>query len=116
MITDEKRAFKRVPCKFTVEYKHHNAGTRPGGISVSENISLGGVYFVSLDKFEIGELLECSISLPGFPSKGNWTARVVRCDNIRGKMVDTFGVAAEFITSFGDSEKNLKFFLESTSQ
>lgn len=107
MITDEKRAFKRVRRKFRVRHKPHNeAGA--GGTSISENISLGGVYFISLEKFSIGQLLECSIAIPDSLQEGNWIARVVRCENLSGNITETFGVAVEFVRSSGDSEKILK--------
>lgn len=114
MILEEKRAFKRVKRKFTIRYKRQEPFS-PGGVSFSENISLGGVYFQSLSKFNIGDIIECSIKMPGVPAEGKWTARVVRCENIKEKMINTFGIAAEFIKSFGDSEKNLKKILDKVS-
>ncbi|MFH1552521.1 MAG: PilZ domain-containing protein, partial [Candidatus Omnitrophota bacterium] len=114
MITDERRAFKRVKLKFTIKYKLH--GSAVSGTSVSENISLGGIYFISLEKFRIGQLIDCSISMPGIPEQGKWTARVVRCENVDNKMVTTFGIAAEFMKSLGDSEKNLKKILNESNR
>lgn len=108
MITDEKRAFKRVKKKFEVTHQVHSSGGERHGRSISENISLGGVYFTSLEKFQIGEMLDCSIRIPGLAEEGRWTARVVRCEDLPGKMVNTYGVAVEFVESFGNSEKNLK--------
>lgn len=109
MITDEKRAFKRAPCKFVIEYRAHGPETSgQSGVSVTENISLGGVYFLSLEDYAIGQLLDCQVSIPGAKTKSRWTARVVRCENIREKMVRTFGVAAEFVRSHGDSDKELE--------
>ncbi len=108
MITDEKRAFKRVRRKFTVRYRPHGAPGSSGGVSASENISLGGVYFISLEKLEIGLLLDCWIKMPGIPQEGKWTARVVRCENAGDKMIDTFGIAVEFVKSFGNSGKDLE--------
>ena len=107
MITDEKRAFKRVRRKYEVRHKSCDVSGH-GGTSMSENISLGGVYFVSLEKFEIGQLLECEITVPGSHEAGKWTSRVVRCEALSGNLTETFGVAVEFVESFGDSEKKLK--------
>jgi hypothetical protein len=107
MITDDKRAFKRVKRKFTVKYKLHGSD-ESGGTFVSENISLGGVYFISLVRIEIGELLDCRIDMPGVKDEGRWTARVVRCETLQGTMVETFGIAVEFVKSSGDSTKNLE--------
>lgn len=112
MITDERRAFKRVNCKFNVKYKLQSGKDNVAGSFVTENISLGGVYFVGLEKFDIGQLLDCSIQIPGDNSEGKWTARVVRCDVLEGGVVNTFGIATEFVESIGDSQKKLKNILE----
>lgn len=108
MITDEKRAFKRVRKKFEVTHEVHSSGGERHGKSISENISLGGVYFTSLEQFQIGEMLDCSIKIPGQAEEGKWTARVVRCEGLPGKMISMYGVAVEFVEAFGNSEKNLK--------
>ena len=108
MITNERRAFKRVRRKFAVNYELNDPKGSCKGSFISENISLGGVYFISFREFEIGQILDCRIKMPGVSEEGRWTARVVRCENLKDKMVNTFGVAVEFIKSFGNSEKNLK--------
>jgi len=108
MITDDKRAFKRSKRKFTVEFRKHGVPDAPGGSAVSENISLGGVYFVSLERFEIGQQLDCAIIMPGTGGKGKWLARVVRCEEMSGSMVRTFGVAVEFVRPSGGAEKDLR--------
>ena len=108
MITDDRRAFKRTNHKFTITFKLHGGFTPLHGTSFSKNISFGGVYFTSLEKIEIGQLFDCYIKMPGIPQEGKWTARVVRCENVTGNMVETFGIASEFVKSFGDSEKKLK--------
>jgi hypothetical protein len=113
MITDEKRAFKRSKRKFAVRYCPHGSGDHHAGTCLSENISLGGVYFVSLDSFDIGQMLDCAITMPGIKEEGRWTARVVRCEPVSEKMVKTYGIAVEFVESFGDSQKNLGKILES---
>jgi len=112
MITDEKRAFKRTRREFAVKCKRRGALSAGRGTSVSENISLGGVYFVSLEEFKIGQLVDCLIRMPGISEEGKWEARVVRCEKLKNRMVDTFGIAVEFVKSFGDSEKKLKKILE----
>jgi hypothetical protein len=115
MITDEKRAFKRIRRKLTIKYKLHGVSGPGGGTSVSENISPGGVYFINLKRLEIGQLLDCRIKIPGIAQEGRWTARVVRCENTGDKMVNTYGIAAEFVKSFGDSGKNLEKILKASS-
>ena len=108
MITDEKRAFKRAPCRFTIHYKRHGENGSGAGVAVSENISLGGVYFTSLEEFKIGQLIDCQVEIPKVFKDSRWVARVVRCEYLENKMINTFGIAAEFVKSFGESEKNLK--------
>ena len=108
MITNERRAFKRVNCKFDVTFKPHAAPGTHAKTSVTKNISLGGVYFTSFESFDIGQLLDCSISIPKVAEEGKWLARVVRCEDLEGQVVKMYGVAVEFVKSFGDAEKNLK--------
>ena len=108
MITDERRAFKRLKRKLKVRYSTLEEKTRVAGTSITENVSLGGFFFVSLERFEIGQLLECRITMPGATGKPKWTARVVRCDAIDRRVVNTFGVAVEFAKSFGTSDRELK--------
>lgn len=108
MITDNRRAFKRVKCKFTIKYIAHESDKGCSGTSVSENISQGGVYFISLGRIDIGATIDCFIAMPNFTEQGKWTARVVRCEQEKRGMVNTFGIAAEFISPFGDSQKNLE--------
>ncbi len=107
MITDEKRAFKRVPLKFKVRFEFCGQPGVPGGESISENISSGGVYFLSIKNMSIGQLIECKIQMPGSGGEGCWDARIVRCNSLVGRMVETFGIAAEFVKSHGDSERRL---------
>jgi hypothetical protein len=114
MISDDRRAFKRVKKKFTVRHRELSpSATGASGTAVSENISPGGVYFVSLERLPVGQMLECRINMPLSSAEGRWTARVVRCQNLSSGMVPTFGVAVEFIESFGDSEKLLRKNLKS---
>lgn len=117
MITDERRAFKRVPHNFLVKYKLYTARAKSGlGMAISKNISLGGVYFVSLEKFNVGDLIDCRIQLHPGDKEARWLARVVRCENIKEELVDSFGIAVEFVKSFDNSEFLLKFFLDTLNR
>lgn len=106
MISSEKRAFKRAKHKFTVRFKRHGDAS-VGGASVTENISLGGAYFSSLEKFDIGQLLDCRIDT-GVAGEFVWLGRVVRCDELGNHMVRTYGIAVEFVKADPDSERRLK--------
>ncbi|MFH1309902.1 MAG: PilZ domain-containing protein [Candidatus Omnitrophota bacterium] len=108
MITDDKRAFKRVPCKINVKVLRTEKKGFPESRSVTENISLGGMYFTSLQKIEIGERIECRIKLPNGSNENKWLGRVVRCEKIEDGIAVTFGIATEFLKAFKSSENNLK--------
>ena len=112
MITDEKRAFKRSIHRFTVKYRTLKNINPKSGMSTSENISLGGVYFLSIDSFDIGEAVECSISTSVSSKTMQWISRVVRCEKINKKMINTFGVAVEFVRTFKNSDNELKKILK----
>jgi len=112
MITDDRRAFKRSDHKFMVKYNLHGSDSPVSGTAVTENVSGGGAYFLSIEKLEIGQLIDCYIDMPGITERGKWKARVVRCERSGGGMLDTYGIAVEFVESFGNSEKNLKKLLD----
>ncbi len=106
MLSSEKRAFKRAKHKFTVRFNKHG-NTAVGGVSVTENISLGGVYFNSLEKFDAGQLLDCKVDA-GVAGELVWLGRVVRCDDLGSHMLRTYGIAVEFVKADIDSERRLK--------
>lgn len=90
-----------------MRYKKHGAGAAVWGSSVTENVSIGGLYFTSLEKFGIGDLVDCKIEA-GTAGECSFTARVVRCGELGSHMVRTYGVAVEFVNSSGDSAQRLK--------
>lgn len=107
MISDEKRAFKRIRQRFTVWYRKHGASEAVWGTSVTENISIGGMFFASLEKIGIGDLIDCKIEA-GTAGECSFTARVVRCEELGSHMVRAYGVAVEFVNDPGDSARRLK--------
>ncbi|MGB2599428.1 MAG: PilZ domain-containing protein [Candidatus Omnitrophota bacterium] len=112
MITNERRAFKRVNKKFAITYKPHNSPGSVRGTSFTKNISAGGVYFTSIEGFDIGQMLECIIKMPKVAKESKWIGRVVRCEDIKGHVVKTYGIALEFAKSFGNADKDLRKALE----
>ncbi len=108
MITDNRRAFKRTNHKFSVRYKPHSAAGSYSGASKTENVSMGGIYFLSFSQFRIGQLLDCRLTIKENMDEARWTARVVRCESVERHMINMFGVAVEFVKSFDDSEEKLK--------
>lgn len=107
MISDEKRAFKRIKHKFAVRYRKHGVSAAVWSSSVTENISIGGMFFVSLEKLGIGDLIDCKIEA-GTAGECSFTARVVRCGELGSHMVRAYGVAVEFVNDPGDSARRLK--------
>jgi hypothetical protein len=112
MITNERRAFKRVNKKFAITYRLHNSPGGARGTSFTKNISAGGVYFTSIEGFDTGQMLECVIKIPNTAQENKWIGRVVRCEDIEGHIVKTYGIALEFTKSFGSADKDLRKALE----
>lgn len=109
MISNERRAFKRIRKKLFVRYSCSGGDNKSkNGTAVSDNVSIGGVYFISLHRFLPGDIIDCVIQCLPDPKEMRWKARVVRCDQVPSTMVQTFGVAAEFCEAMGGSEKILK--------
>ncbi len=106
MITDDRRAFKRIGHKLTVMFKPHSAQGTYFNSSITENISLGGVYFLTFKEHGIGEMVDCLIKIN--KSEAECTARVVRCEKVERHMINMFGVAVEFVEFFNNSKKNLE--------
>ncbi|MDD4957166.1 MAG: PilZ domain-containing protein [Candidatus Omnitrophica bacterium] len=107
MISDEKRAFKRAGHKFTLKYRSGTPNGTAAGLAVTENLSMGGTFFVSMDMMEIGHEVDIVILMPdGHESK--WMGRVVRCEEYGHGMVKTYGVAVEFTRAVSDAERRLR--------
>lgn len=112
MITDDKRAFHRIKKKVKIKYKYPEK-TAVEYTSESKNISMGGVYFITVKEFKTGEMLDCKISSDKTTEESHWKARVVRCEVLEKQIVNTFGVAVEFVSAVDDSEKILKQIISS---
>ena len=107
MITNERRAYKRVNLKFDVNYCSLSRGKTVSGNSSTRNICRGGMYFETLIPLEIGELLDCRIAVSSGVGDFHFSSRVVRCEQFCSGMTHTFGVAAEFVESFDSSDVKL---------
>jgi len=107
MILDEKRAFKRASCTANIQYKTVIDNKTIKGDAATRNISLGGVYFESLYHLNIGQKIELNFMGILMGSKIFCEAVVVRLDKISGSMIETFGVAAEFIDLKNDIKKEI---------
>lgn len=113
MITDERRAFKRVRLEFHIRYYSITPNVNISGDSCTSNISSGGVFFNAFAEIPIGSVIECRISIPQKTDAFRFLSRVVRCDRFSDTVVSTFGIAAEFIKSFENSDSHLRQMLAS---
>jgi c-di-GMP-binding flagellar brake protein YcgR len=112
VISGERRSYKRVNIRFTVRYRSLAKGKNLSGTSFTNNISSGGIYFDSIEEIPIGELLDCSIHILEKPGSMRFSSRVVRCDRITGPVTSLFGIAAEFVEPFKNSDIKLRRILK----
>ena len=106
MITDEKRAFPRIKTKIKIKYCLSKKDSIPKE-ALTENISLGGAYFVAFDSYCVGDVINCWIQLGPKEKVEQVAARVVRCESFAGKVIKTYGVAVEFSNLPRDVEKKI---------
>ena len=111
MITNERRAYKRVKLEFHVKYRSLSSGKNISGNSCTRNICCGGIYFEVFSSFAIGELLDCRIGVPGDAGQLRFSSRVVRCEPLSSAMASTFGIAVEFVKPYGRSDEELRLIL-----
>jgi hypothetical protein len=108
MITNEKRAYSRVKMAFAISYRSFSPRENVSGNSITHNISCGGVYFETLTELFIGELLDCIIEVHEKKISLRFLSRVVRCERLVSAIFPSFGVAAEFVTPFENSDVELR--------
>ncbi len=78
-------------------------------ISRTENISLGGTFFYSLTHLPIGCELRCTLLRLRTRSEMKLQARVIRSEELPGKIITTYGIGIEFIKlSFTEQKKLLQ--------
>lgn len=110
MITDNKRAFKRIKKNIKIRYREEK-DMSVEYTSESKNISMGGVYFVGIKKLNICDVLRFNLTDGVKNISVDIKARVVRCELFEKHMVDSFGVAAEFFSLNNEDDKKLKFLI-----
>ena len=94
MFPERRRAARKrtkIPLYFRVK------GSQNFSMSVSEDISLGGIYFFALHPLGIGQKIYLKLNRPGRKSCLCVEARIVRCALVTGAIVPTYGIAAEFL-------------------
>ena len=65
MMGRERRQFPRVPHPFDVRYRPAGTFGATWQLAQTVNLSAGGLRFCTEDMFELGDLLETQIELPG---------------------------------------------------
>jgi Tfp pilus assembly protein PilZ len=87
-LNERKKIKLLVKCSIKVDKK--------GSMSVSEDVSLGGIYFYSLTPIPIGQKVFLDLSRTGRSESFSVEARIVRCEPDSKAIVPTYGIAAEF--------------------
>ena len=99
-VSDERRNFGRNHLQFPIRVRCVVGQWRAEEITVTKNISRGGLYFVTGGYYQTGQVLE--ISYPYWTDPGainpEYSAKVVRLDRLSNK---TCGVAVQFLESLG---------------
>jgi Tfp pilus assembly pilus retraction ATPase PilT len=113
-----KRAYVRLESRVNVRYKVFKSldeltrrGFKPENLSVTANISAGGLLFFGSEPIQAGSVVELDLELPDGPDPISCLARVVRVEEIDPDK--KYHIAAHFldITS-GDKARINKFVLE----
>lgn len=77
METDERRKYIRLKYPFLVKYKPHVSATPKNDISMTKNISAGGILFELKERLNISEVLDLTIDIPASDELIKATGRVV---------------------------------------
>lgn len=77
MSLEDKRKFPRLPFNIDVEYKVLSDDLQDVSLTLTKNISAGGICILSLEKLDIGKNLSLNFSLPEIKEPINATGKVV---------------------------------------
>ncbi len=113
---DEKRAYRRLDSKVNLRYKVFKSpqdllkrGFSPEQLSVTKNISAGGLLFFSDEPLGIGSILELKIELPNGEEPIECLVRVVRIEQAEEK---NYYLAVCFLDITGAERTRLNRFIE----
>ncbi len=114
----EKRVYQRLNAKVNIRYKTFRslqdlakAGFTPEYLSVTRNISAGGLLFVADEAFPAGSILELFIELPHGEHPIECLSRVERVDEIeKGK---SYGIGVCFLDVTSADKTRLNRYVES---
>ncbi len=115
-----KRVYQRLDSKVNVRYKAYKTqeelykrGFKPEQLSVTRNISAGGVLFVADEPLPVGSILEVKIELIDRSEPIECLARVVRVDEMEPKK--NYTIAVCFMDITGAQRARLNKFVEAES-
>jgi type II secretory ATPase GspE/PulE/Tfp pilus assembly ATPase PilB-like protein len=113
----DKRAYPRLNAKINLRYRVFEneqelikRGFTPEQLSVTKNISAGGLIFYSQEPLAIGSIIEVIIELPGAEEPIESLARVTRVEEIGGS--NRYGIAVCFLDITGAQRTSLNRFVE----
>ncbi|MCM8800531.1 MAG: Flp pilus assembly complex ATPase component TadA [Candidatus Omnitrophica bacterium] len=112
----EKRIYKRLDSRILISYRIFKAqeelikrGVSSEQISITKNISAGGLLFISPEALPVGEVLELKIELPDGESPVDCLARVVRTEMTRD---DKYEIGVCFLDITGAQRSRLDRYVE----
>lgn len=102
----ERRAYPRIKWRFVLRFRKEKSQTCAWEFTTIENISLGGCFFPSTQKLDIGEVLELQIKFPGVREFLIFRGEVKRCEEIRE--FSSYKIAVEFKDLGEEKREQLK--------
>ena len=113
MGTHERRKYIRLEYPFLVKYKPHVGPVPENDLSMTKNISAGGILFEVKERLNISEVLDLVIDVPSSDKLIEATGKVLRIGKLDSK--GRYDVGVKFIDiAKGDMEwleKHVKFLI-----
>jgi type II secretory ATPase GspE/PulE/Tfp pilus assembly ATPase PilB-like protein len=116
-----KRAWGRLSSKINLRFKAFKSqeellkrGFKPEQLSVTRDISAGGLLFISNESLEIGSILELKIELPNDEEPIECLARVVRIDET--DQANAYNVAICFLDIAGAERSRLNKYIQAEGE
>lgn len=105
--SENTRQHKRKKSSFLLKY--HEPGANEPKVTNLQNISAGGLAFLTNDKIRIGTEVQLSILIPSFAKPVEVEGKVVRIENNATKGMN-FLVAVQYTKLTGDNKKAMDEF------
>jgi type II secretory ATPase GspE/PulE/Tfp pilus assembly ATPase PilB-like protein len=113
----DKRAYPRLTCEANLRYKVFKSqqdlikrGINPEQLSVTRDISAGGLVFISSEKVAIGSILELKIELPNGEETIECLGRVVRIEE--QELEQSYNIAVCFLDITGAQKARLNKYVQ----